>query len=265
MADVGKPPPDRTRPVWKARAPLHLLAQGDGWVVVAKPPHLIVHRNAFTRREYAALQRLRDQLGRRVYPIHRLDRAASGCLLFATEQAMAAPLVAALSGARKQYIALVRGHCAGPGPVEVNKPMKDDNGILKDAHTTVRCVATSKDPRCSLLLAEPSTGRFHQVRRHVRDLGHPVINDRSHGDTRFNRHFRDLTGYNRLGLHALGIDLELPDGKPLRVRCPLFVDQARVMRTLPWWEDALSAVPELGLEPLPLLDQVPTHEAATAP
>lgn len=53
--------------------PLHILAEGDRWVAVAKPPALLTHRTPRFALD-AALQRLRDQLGQRVYPVHRLDR-----------------------------------------------------------------------------------------------------------------------------------------------------------------------------------------------
>ena len=85
---------------------LDILTAGEGFVVVNKPPRLLVHRNPRLRREIAALQVLRDQLGVRVNPVHRLDRQTSGCLLFATDQALTAALHAALSdpGAVKVYV-----------------------------------------------------------------------------------------------------------------------------------------------------------------
>lgn len=233
---------------------LPVLARGSGWVVVAKPPRLLVHRHERFPREEAALQRVRDQEGCRVYPIHRLDRAASGCLLFATEREAAGPLSAAINAesARKTYLAFVRGAVRGGGTVVVDSPMRDDNGILKEARSVVTLLGTSTDPRCSLLRVEPRTGRFHQVRRHVRDLSHPVIYDGDHGDSRVNAWWREHYGVNRLGLHAVSLELDLPEGGRLRAVCPLFEDHAGLFRRLPWWEDALAAEPDLGLPPLPL-------------
>jgi len=233
---------------------LHVLAQGPTWIVVAKPPRLIVHRNMRNPREYAALQRVRDLVGRHVYPIHRLDRAASGCLLFATERSAAGPLSAAINApeARKAYLAFVRGAFMAEGPVVVDKPMKDDNGILKEARSVVSCLGRSHEPRCSLLRVEPQTGRFHQVRRHVRDLTHPIIYDGDHGDSRVNKWWREEYGVHRLGLHALSLELDLPEGGRLRAVCPLFEDQASVYVRLPWWDAARRTQPELDLAPLPL-------------
>lgn len=230
---------------------LTLLAEGQGWVVVAKPPAMLVHRNPDMPRALAALQVLREQLGRYVYPIHRLDRAASGCLLFATERERAGELSAAMTSASKTYLAFVRGRFGPDTPVRIETPMRDDNGIEKSARSVVRCLGRSAEPRCSLLAVEPETGRFHQVRRHVRDLHHPIIGDTEHGDSKVNRWWREERGATRLGLHALRLRLNLPEGE-IAVTCPLFEDHARVWSALPWWEEAVAAEPGLAIPTLPL-------------
>jgi tRNA pseudouridine65 synthase len=229
---------------------LPILAQGADWAIVAKPAKLLVHRNELAPRAPAALQLVRNQLKRRVNAIHRLDRAASGCLLFATEPEAAGPLSAALTGGRKRYVAFVRGEWKrGPEPVAVDNPIKDERGTEKAAHSVVRCLATSAEPRCSLLLVEITTGRHHQVRRHVRDLNHPVIGDTKHGDSKVNRHWRETWGLDRLGLHALDLACDR-DGERILATCPLFDDLARVLIRMPWWAEAVAAEPALGLAPL---------------
>ena len=231
-----------------------MVLEGEGWLVVAKPPGLLVHKNPKAWGEPAALQRVRNQTGRHVYPIHRLDRPASGCLLFATEQELAGPLSMALGAptAQKSYLVLVRGCTRMEGTVVVDNPMKDDLGIEKQARSRVRCLGTSMEPRCSLFLVEPDTGRFHQVRRHVRDLNHPVIGDTSHGDGKVNRWWREEQGVRRLMLHCHSIRLQVPDGPEIDATCPLFEDMAKVLQRMPWWEEAVAALPALGLPPLPL-------------
>lgn len=236
-----------------------MLARGEDWIVIAKPPRLVVHRTEGARFDVPALQRVRDMVGGYVYPIHRLDRAASGCLLFATERAAAAGLHRALArpDTAKTYLAFVRGCYKPEGPVVVDTPMKDDNGILKDARSTVDWVGRSREPRCSLLRVQPETGRWHQVRRHVRDLTHPIIGDSNHGDTTINRWWKTEHGVRRLGLHALALEMTFPDGERRRIVCPLFKDQGKLFRRMPWWEQALARQPELALAPLPMLDAPP--------
>ncbi len=243
----------RTPPRGERSPGLVVLARGDGYIVVAKPPRVITHRNWAHPHEYAMLQRVRDLVGGRVWPVHRLDRATSGCQLFATERTLAGPLSVSLAAGQKSYLAFVRGTFARTGTVRVETPIKDEHG-LKDAASDVTCLGRSIEPRCSLLHVFPYTGRNHQVRRHVRDLHHPVLRDTYHGDSKVNRWWRDTWGLARLGLHAWSMDLTLPDGAPLSVVCPLFVDQAVLYRRLPWWQDAAAALPGLDQNPIPLVD-----------
>ena len=223
---------------------LPVLLEGDGFIAVAKPSGMLVHRNRFNPRADAALQRVRDQVGCMVYPIHRLDGATSGCLLFATERLMAGPLSAALSAGRKRYVALVRGVAKGPQSVVVSRPLKDDNGIEKTAVTALDALVVCADPPCSLILACPQTGRYHQIRRHLRGLSHPIIGDRAHGDSHINRAWR-ARGITRLALHCLSIELTVA-GQELTIRCPLPADLAQPMAALPLWPAACTLLPELG-------------------
>lgn len=240
------PPPRVRRP---KHPPLPVLAEGDGWIVVAKPPRVVVHRTPQMRRVSAVLQRVRAQVGRRVHLIHRLDRGTSGCLLLATRTERAGELSRALNAdtSRKTYLAFVRGWFPHEEPVFVENPVKTPHGY-KASRSRVELLGRSHEPRCSLLRVRPETGRHHQVRRHVRDLHHPVIGDGDHGDSRVNRWWRER-GVDRLGLHCAELQVEISPTERIDVRCPLYADQAEAWRTLPWWEDALALEPVLGLEP----------------
>ncbi|MCP4806015.1 MAG: hypothetical protein GY913_34495 [Proteobacteria bacterium] len=237
--------------------PIPLLAQGDGFIVVSKPPRVVVHRGRDTRDEYAALQRARDLAGCRVFPIHRLDRQASGCLLFATRRERAGELHLALKKGTKTYVCLTRGWFKHEWPLTIDKPITSE-GRTKEAESLVECLGRSHDPRCSLVRVRPVTGRNHQVRRHVRDLHHPIIGDRDHGDHRENRVWREQRGMARLALHALALDLELPEGR-LQVHSPLWDDMHAVLTTMPWWDEAVEQQPELASDPLRVADYIQTE------
>jgi tRNA pseudouridine65 synthase len=227
--------------------PLIVLGRGADWLVVGKPSGLIVHRTAGSTDRDAALQRARTIARTHVNAVHRLDRAASGCLLFATTTGATRRLQAALHAPEtfKTYLALVRGRwTGGDGDVVIESPVKMEDGSYKDALTIARCVATSDAPRCSLVLARPLTGRFHQVRRHLRDLNHPIIGDTVHGDSRVNRLWREEHRLGRLALHALALSVDGPD--PIDVFCPLPDDLSDVLATMPWWPSAVDAVPALA-------------------
>jgi len=230
---------------------LTILARGHGWVVVAKPPRLVVHHNEHSRGAYPALQRVRDQLGCSVYPIHRLDAAASGCLLFGTDRDAAGVLAGALGRGEKTYVALVRGVCGEPSSVDVQRPLRDDNGIIKEARTLLSCAARSREPPCSLVVARPVTGRYHQIRRHLRGLSHPIIGDRQHGDKQVNRLWREHRGVDRLALHCLSITFQAPDGGRVEATCPLFDDMATSLRQLPFFDEVARKLPALGAAALP--------------
>ena len=200
--------------------------------VVDKPVRLLVHDSRLAAGESDFLvNRLRVQLGRRVFPAHRLDRATSGCLLLAFDSATAGALGEQLMSrtVRKDYLAVCRGwpeeeftidHPLDGGP---GKPAK------KPALTTFQRLATVEldmpsggfsTSRYALLRASPLTGRFRQIRRHLKHASHHLIGDTSHGDGRHNRNFRML-GIHRMLLHAWRLEFEHPhDGRRLVVSAP---------------------------------------------
>ena len=218
-----------------------ILFSNENFIVVDKPPGVSVHRNHFFPDETPVLQRLRDQINREVWPVHRLDRQTSGCLIFALQKKEIQGLSEKLQHGKEQYWAFVRGNFPHKERVRVNTPIANKRGKLQTAISFVTCMARSVQPRCSLLLVEPQTGRNHQVRRHVRDLHHPILHDGDHGDARVNRFWRENHNLNRLALHA-GV-IELPFGtKYLRVYCSLPSDLFEVFKTMPWWADVSDTV-----------------------
>ncbi len=219
-----------------------ILASHPDWVVVAKPAGLAVHRGDDTRDTTFLVQQVRDQVGRRVWPVHRLDRGTSGAVWLSFDPAHLADCQAALAAGEKRYVALVRGAALSREPVEITNPMKDTKGILREAATWARVLATCEEPRCSLVLAKPRTGRFHQIRRHLRDLSHPVLGDGVHGDSRVNRIWREERGLGRLALHNLSLTVPAAG---IDVRCPIPDDLRTVWSALPLWREALAALPEL--------------------
>ena len=99
---------------------LEIIWQDDAFVAVNKPAGLLVHRSPLDpSEERFALQLVRNILGRRVYPVHRLDRPTSGVLLFALSPEGAQQLSAAFAERRvgKHYLAVVRGVMADEGVI----------------------------------------------------------------------------------------------------------------------------------------------------
>lgn len=216
--------------------PLRLLYRDARYVLIDKPPGLLVHRSPISRDRVFALQTLRDQLGRRVYPVHRLDRATSGVLAFALD-AEAARRLAAEFDARhvtKRYLAVARGWTPSDGTI--HHPVADEagSGVPQPAETRFHRLGAVELPyavdrypttRYSLLCIEPLTGRRQQIRRHLKHISHHLIGDTTHGNGRHNRFFREHFGIHRLLLLAYRLRFTHPySGETIDVTAPL--DQA---------------------------------------
>ena len=214
---------------------VNVLHRADRWVAVDKPSGVSVHRSALNREPDAMLQRVRDHLGAYVHPVHRLDRPTSGCLLFALDPAATRDLQVALQQGRKTYWALVRGHAPHLHGLHVERPLRSESGADgAPASTYLTVLAAGRVPRATLVAAHPATGRFHQVRRHLAGLSHPVLGDSTHGDTRANRAWRLGHGLERLFLHCAALSLTV-DGQPIVIRSPLPPDLRTVLDPVPWW------------------------------
>lgn len=218
---------------------LRVLHLDEHLVAIDKPAGLLVHRTQLAAQEdEAALQMLRDQLGRPVWPAHRLDRGTSGVLLFALNAEVASRLGALFeSGAMgKRYLALVRGWPAGDEGL-IDHPLARDpeqpstGQPLLEAQTRWRVLRrmewpVATDPRfamtrVALLEVEPQQGRRHQIRRHLKHIAHPILGDATHGKGPLNRAVAAHLGIQRLWLHAEALSLPHPvTGAPLALHAP---------------------------------------------
>jgi tRNA pseudouridine65 synthase len=193
--------------------PLQILYRDRHYVAVDKPPGLLVHRSPIARDRVFVLQTLRDQLGQRVYPVHRLDRATSGVLVFGLSAEAAARLAAQFESqsVEKEYLAVVRGWTDDEGLIDHPVADEDGSGVARPARTRYRRLGTVELPfavdrypsaRYSLLSVSPETGRRQQIRKHFKHISHHLIGDTTHGNGRHNRFFRERLGLDRLLLMA---------------------------------------------------------------
>jgi tRNA pseudouridine65 synthase len=216
---------------------VELLFVDSHLVVAHKPSGLLVHRG-WDDDEDVAMFRVRDALGSHVFPVHRLDRGTSGALLFARSKEAASLLSRAFQDGRvqKQYVALVRGTPPEQGTVDYPIQKRED-GPRVPAQTHFRLLRRSPVDRCSLVLAEPETGRLHQIRLHLRHINHPLVGDVKHGSGVINRHYRSTYGLHRLALHAHRISFPHPvTGSRIDVIAPMPDDLAEPLALLglPW-------------------------------
>jgi tRNA pseudouridine65 synthase len=212
--------------------PLEILHLDDWLVVASKPGGMLVHRSAEAADRVFLLQELREAVGRHLYPVHRLDRAASGAIAFAFSSEGARELQARLGAADacKEYLALVRGSTPERG--EIDRPLKSDKGVPQEARTAFERLAETTG--CSLLRVRITTGRRHQIRRHLAHIKHQLLGDSTYGKGRINAHFRECFGLPRLFLHAARLELDHPGGGGrLRIVAPLAADLREFLQRLP--------------------------------
>lgn len=200
---------------------LKILYQDAHYVAIDKPAGLLVHRSPISRDQVFALQTLRDQLGRRVYPVHRLDRATSGVLIFGLSADAARRLVVQfeLREVDKEYLAVARGWVDTNGIIDHPVADEEGNGIAQVARTRYRRLATIELPfavdrypssRYSLVSIVPETGRRQQIRKHFKHISHHLIGDTTHGNGRHNRFFRVHYGIHRLLLMSRRLGFRHP-------------------------------------------------------
>jgi len=184
--------------------------------VVDKPSGIATHRG-WSDDEDALLQQVRDQLHAYVYPIHRLDRGASGLTLFALDKEAARAFTDAwMSGlADKRYLAITRGH-------------PPEHAVI-DHPSVTEIWRRETFGRYALVEAAPRTGRLHQIRRHLKHLSCPLIGDVNYGKGEHNRIFRTQHALHRLALHCFSLRLPHPDGSELAVTCDLAPDMATAL------------------------------------
>ena len=199
---------------------LEIIYQDDELIAVNKPHGLLVHRSSIAAdTSEFALQILRDQIGKTVYPAHRLDRKTGGVLLFSLNKEMDSLVQTAfsLNKIKKEYLAVLRGHTDPEGTIDY--PLKKDNGTLQEALTHYQTISLSEidlpfgkfpTSRYSLVLAKPQTGRMHQIRRHFAHIFHPIIGDRPHGCNKQNKLWKETFQHDTMLLHAKSIEFQHP-------------------------------------------------------
>ena len=231
--------------------PLQRLHEDDRLLVISKPAGLLVHRTALDAQESDTVHaRLLRETGARLWPVHRLDKGTSGVLVLARDAEAARMLGGAFeSGAvQKHYLALVRGWPAAEG--QIDHPLaRDPERPSAGQPTRPACTrwrvqhrfdwpfavdARHASTRYALVDVFPETGRRHQIRRHFKHIGHPLVGDSTHGKGAHNRAVAAWLGVTRLWLHAQALTLPHPDGDAsLSVQAPLGEEWAALQSASP--------------------------------
>lgn len=206
-----------------AKGIFEILFEDEQYIAINKPFGMLVHRTRLSEDTDFVLQRLRNQIRQRVYPIHRLDRATSGVLVFGKNADAASRLGVRFQDKQveKRYRAVVRGWVSEQGTIDYPLADPEVGQDLQPAvthfwlrgHSEIREAIGLRYPtaRFSLIEVEPETGRRQQIRKHFAHIFHPIIGDKRHGDCKHNNYFRDVLSLDRMLLHAHTLVFKHPD------------------------------------------------------
>jgi len=209
---------------------IKILKTGDGWIGVEKPCGISIHNDPgndvlsivteMILTDHVDLQDIKKKDKVQVQPVHRLDKDTSGVLLLSFKHETLKKLSNYFYHGlvHKKYLALVHGNF---DESEQNQntweyPLSKDAGGRNDPagrgkriKAETRFKVLKQSPHYALLEIKLITGRKHQIRRHAKLGGHPIVADQRYGSKKSIQFLMGNCGYNRLGLHAHSI--EIPD------------------------------------------------------
>ena len=224
-------------PGGESAAPFGVAYEDEHLIVVDKPAGVVVHP-ARSHREGTLAQALSGRAAGgedagRAGIVHRLDRDTSGLLVVAKSDEVHRRLKAALAARdiRREYLALVEGRPpARSGTIDapIGRDRRDRTRMAVDAGAGAKPAVTHFEleralPQATLLRVRLQTGRTHQIRVHLRAIGHPVCGDPEYGHA-------GLYGLERQFLHAARLVFDHPvTGAPLDIVSPLPEDLERAL------------------------------------
>ena len=223
-----------------------VLFENDSCLVLNKPSGLPVQGGEGIRISLDSI--LSEKISPRPFLVHRLDRETSGIILVAKTKEAVRFFSRLFGGERpgkqKKGRAIVKrylGVCSGIPQAEqglirlaLDVPGKGRAKIPRESETSYRLLSTGSvsaggtygecETSFSLLELELGTGRMHQIRRHLSQIGHPLLGDDKYGDFPLNKQLRKDAGLKHLLLHAYRLVMpaspELPGGLDLSAPLP---------------------------------------------
>ncbi len=207
---------------------LEVIYEDERVLAINKPPGIALHpgRGIHVATLIEGLMYYGNERGFEPHLVHRLDLNTSGVLLVAKDKETARILTDLFKRrlVKKEYMVLVKGKVSRSGKVE-----KTLDGQF--ALTEYEPIRRFKDS--TLLKVRIKTGRKHQIRRHMAEIGHPVVGDERYGDRIFNSVFKKEFGLKRQFLHCTFMELPHPfKDEILRIEADLSDDLKKVLSRL---------------------------------
>lgn len=237
----------------KKKSNPQILFEDKEILVVNKPSGLVVNRDTSVKEK--TLEDWIEERNLTGRAAHRLDKETSGVLIIAKSEKVLKNLQAQFKNreVKKTYLALVHGKVF-PKVGQISSPIgrlpwnRERFGILpqgRPSHTFYKLIAyhllaSDRDRRdgslitgepLSLLEVTPHTGRTHQIRVHLKSIGHPIVSDSFYAGRKTSR--KDRLWCPRLFLHASRVEFTHPvTGRPISVEAPLPLTLKQVLKTL---------------------------------
>lgn len=229
-----------------------IISENDSLVVVNKPSGLLTVPDRFDGELPSLKKMLRDKYGE-IFVIHRIDRDTSGIVMFAKNDVAHKFYSLAFEERtiRKKYLGLVHGSPAQNSGT-IDKPIAQ-HPVLKGkmyVHRSGKASVThyrviQQFGLYALVEWQIETGRTHQIRVHMQDLGHPIVCDELYGTpdpillSRIKRKFKlskneetERPLLNRLALHASALDFTTQEGQQMHLEAALFKDMQACLTQL---------------------------------
>jgi len=209
---------------------IRVLYENDDFLAVDKPEGIVSIAEAG---KGGLPDLLKDAFPGKLLPVHRLDRGASGVIVFAKSAGAHRLLNGQFDRreVRKTYLALVHGVIAA-NRGSVNARLREfGSGRMgvdprRGKPSSTAWKVAERLPAATLVRVQPATGRRHQIRVHLYHIGHPIVGDLRYGDRGLQEPFP------RLMLHALEIEFSLSSGERLAVEAPVPPSFEEVLRGL---------------------------------
>ncbi|MBD3422498.1 MAG: RluA family pseudouridine synthase [Chitinivibrionales bacterium] len=251
-----------------------IFYEDDYILGIDKPGNLLVHRNGRSFRNNLIFQ-LRFMHQPNIYRdatvVHRLDRETSGVLIIAKSEKVKYAMQHAWKSGKmyKQYICIAyntpQNQCfmvkapIGRSPTSLISYKQAIRGLsCKEASTKFTVLSKSANKNFSLIKAEPTTGRTHQLRVHLASIGCPIAGDKLYSlpeedYIEWREHPKEykLPLINRQALHCRVMSFPHPyTGETVSLQAPVHSDIMELIKELGLYRDNL---PELSRDPNPIL------------
>jgi 23S rRNA pseudouridine1911/1915/1917 synthase len=232
--------------------PLDIIAENESLVAVNKPSGLLSIPDRFDG-ELPSLKKYLKKLYGEIFVVHRLDRDTSGLILFAKDETSHRFYSIAFEERKitKKYLGLVHGSPLQSSgtidkPIAHHHTQKGKMMVHKSGKASITHYRVMQSfGLYSLVEFQIDTGRTHQIRVHMQDIGHPVVCDELYGNnepillSRIKRKFKlsknqeeEKPLLSRLALHAHTLDFTTEEGRQIHLEAPLFKDMQATVTQL---------------------------------